>query len=321
MKRLIILVLLLLPDFALAETAAKTNDLDALIAGIGTSDPAELSKMTFFELNFLKNAVFSAKGYAYAKDRQWLYDYFYQPGRKGKQTNCLFDLSGDVFPNPDTNKPFEIDTNMEAAIAKVQVALFRKLKDFRKAGEIYRKVDEEYQEHVTFYQKLYPHYRLTQTKVTITIFNRKLYYEKTQSDTGTPESRVYYPPVLTDLIDSIKREDAGYRRLLSLIERERDFDESELLGIYAGGVELLRNCIEARHGKPFDGPLGWQIEQLIGTHSVDSAYNRDELDWSVKHRLETLDRVIQKMNKSGIGDLPPNLLQKGMSVTAYTVGC
>lgn len=275
----------------------RAASLDSLVQSIATADNQQLSKMTFFELNILKNAIYSAKGFKYADDRQWLNEYFY--GNNSKlETNSseLWDLSKYDFPSPVSGAQFKTNPVMEKAIANIRVALFKKIKLLDNASTINLTITNNYGNHYIKYTQL-PNGKWTGQY--LRIFGRKI--------------KIH----VGNYRESLSREAQGYRCLLDIIETKRDFDACELLGVYVGSVVMLKNIIEAQNGKIFDGIMGWEISQLAGITPSNAQYDENKLDEKTKMKLKVLETIIKKMTSSGIGDVPAQFKNQGITVDLY----
>lgn len=271
--------------FASVAWSQNKSPLD-LIPQIAEANNQDLSKLTFFEINILKNAIYSAKGYKYADDRQWLYEYFYRPRSKTTVPGSgPWDLSGYSFPDPASGVEFKFDPTMEKAIANIRVALYRKISSYPSVKEVDQAIDRDYNQH---FQKGY-----------FIILGRKI-IRPTQ-----------------EYKESIRREAHGYFNIAQLSQSDEAFDASELLGVYVGSVVLLKNIIEAKHGKIFDGITAWEITQRIGVTPQDQQYDEAKLPPEVKAKLQILDSVIKKISQSAIGDLPEQFKKGAITVDAY----
>ena len=256
-------------------TSCSTPEMK-LVNKIADAENQELSQLTFFEINILKNAIFSLSGYRYAGDRPWLYEYFYN--YKGEEkSSAEWDMSMYSFPHPDTVQEFKIDKKMKRAIANVRVALYNKIRSYKDINAIDRALENEYKNHGG------------------KIFGRSI-------------------KTFKDFSESLQREIHGYNRIVSIIDNDSNFDACELLGVYMGSVVLLKNIIEAKNGKTFRSTLGWEISQLVGITPKQEQYDRNKLPDIVKSKLLILDTVIKKMKYSGMGDLPKEFKKDKMSI-------
>jgi hypothetical protein len=292
--RALLMFLLILSFSALAPVPAQSSDLDSLVQSIASATTQDLSSLSFFELNILKNAIFSSKGFKYAKDRIWLFSYFY--GKKSKMEKHLparWDLGKYDFPKPIKGDQFATDSVMEKAIANVRVALYKKIRGFQNVQNADSALDREYQAHCT----------IKEFANGLEIFGRKI--------GGGLQFK-----------ESIKREIHGYRCILSIIDENRGFDACELLGVYVGSVAMLKSVIQAQNGKSFDGTLGWEISQLAGVTPKSEKYDESKLPDSVKSKIKLLDAVMQKIANSEIGDVPEQFRNRGnLADINYIEGC
>ena len=290
-----IFVFLLCSTVSLAEDKSLTD----LVKKIGATGNSELSSLDFFELNILKNSIYSAKGYQYATDREWLYSYFYKPEKEKSLLSVLlrnkWDLRDYSFPAPKKGDQFKIDKDMEKAIANIRVAIYKKIRSYKSLSEVDKEIDTE----ISFYN-------VTDNRF---IFGRAI--------GGVGDTNV------NRFGESIRREVHGYKCVINIIDKNANFDACELLGVYLGSVVLLKNIIEAQNGKIFGGVTGWEISQLVGVTSNDTEYDPNNLPQNVRSKLQMLDNIIQKMTQSGIGDLPVELKDnsENISLAAYFEGC
>jgi hypothetical protein len=267
----------------------RAGSLDSLIQSIAAADNQQLSKLTFLELNILKNAIFSAKGFKYADDRTWLNEYFYGINIKIDSLKFQNQSKSDSLVLLEQSIGVWNLPVMEKAIANVRVALFKKIKSFNNSSSIDATISNDFGRH---------HFIATR-KVGLIIMGRViLHYGGEYSS-------------------SLCREAQGYRCLLDIIETKRDFDACELLGVYVGSVVMLKNIIEAQNGKIFDGTMGWEISQLAGITPRNEHYDENNLDIKVKLKLILLDTIIKKMTNSGIGDVPAQFKNEGINVDLY----
>jgi hypothetical protein len=275
--------------------ALEEDGLAKLVKKIGATNNSELLALSFFELNILKNSIYSAKGYQYAGDRGWLDDYFYNPFHAQRdvkdddKSKTKWDLSEYSFPEPQKDVVFQIDKDMEKAITNVRVALFKKVKSYKSLTD----VDIEIKHEIASYQQEKNQF----------IFGRKISY-------------------ISEFGDSIRREAHGYKCLMNLIDSDQSFDACELLGIYVGSVVLFKNILEAKNGKIFSGVSGWEISQIVGVTPQDTQYDPQKLPQKVKQKIQVLNSIIQKMTRSGIGDVPKDLKDSTENLSIqYYEGC
>ena len=248
---------------------------NSLVKKIANTPNAELASLTFFELNILKNAVFSLQGYKYAEDRKWLYSYFYRYHgtiKEGSKWNLNLE-----YPTPESVE-FKFDKNMKKAVANVRIAMFKKIRDIGDINQIDNLIDKEYKNHNG------------------SIFDRTIIYG--------PEFK-----------ESIRREVHGYNRIINIIDTKSNFDPSELMGVYIGSLVLLKQVIEAQNGKIHGGVLGWEISQLTNITPGTDEYDFTNLPATEKEKIKTIDKVIDMVKNSGIGDIPEVLRSKEIKMS------
>jgi len=250
--------------------SCKQEEETSLVKKISNTPNAELVSMTFFELNILKNSVFSLQGYKYADDRKWLYSYFYT-NKDTTKTNEKWDLNL-KYPEPESVE-FKFDDDMKKAVANVRIAMFNKIRSIGDINQIDELIDKEYNKHNGY------------------IFGRKIKYE-------------------SEFKESIRREVHGYNRIITIIDTRSSFDASELMGVYIGSLVLLKQVIEAQNGKVQGGILGWEISQLTEITPSSNEYNVTKLPTAEKEKIMTINKVIEMVKNSGIGDIPDELKNK-----------
>lgn len=282
------LLILFIPAIGQAET------LDDLIQRIASANNQELSKLTFFELNILKNAIYSSRGFKYADDRPWLYEYFYSDKSKIKQPKAInqWHLSQYDFPKPDPRIEFKIDQQMEKAVTNIRVAIYKKIKSFKDINQIDQEVNGEL---------------------------KKFVYSDDEGREGVRILGRSFEIYAFEFKESIRREVHGYNCILNIINDPSQFDPAELLGVYVGSIALLKNIIEAQNGKIFDGIMGWEISQLTGVTPKNEKYDENKLPVEIKNKLKLLDDTIKKMTQSDIGDIPEQF--KNSVRVDYLEGC
>jgi len=289
-------------------SAGQKKDPSILVIRLKNASLEDLKKLSFLELNALKNAVYASKGYRFADDRPWLQELFcpeitaarieaYQnegsdgdsPAPHMPDANELawyasmrgqtrWNLDEYAFPGcRDGDQP---DDDQKKALANIRIATFKKIagiNDINEADHVF--LDSEMTE--------------------------KIYQNMTILIMGRPVELPLYQGVARE---SILRDVHGYAQLLKMITNaEKDFDAMELLGLYAGDILFLRNVIEAKYGKPIAGVLGWEISQLIGITEKKPNYEPKELPMKIQIKLQILDDIVQKIMQSDLNDVPKEL--------------
>jgi len=281
-------------------TGADTSD--PALESEGTVDPAmlveriketsvdELVKLPFYQLNILKNAVFASKGYDFADDRPWLNGFFCYPNelivdigaRIRKDTP--WDLQKYKFPSCSESGDF--DEHQEKALANIRIATFRKISELRHMYKVDFALNNEFNS-------------IPEQNGVIWVLGKPL------TMYGEYEDEFY--DIRPSWRESMRRDLNGYSKLIRLISSHDKIDAMELLGLYAGDIVFLRNIIEAKHGKAFSGVLQWEIGQLIGITNQDPDYDIKKLPVDVQVRLEMLDDIVRKIQRSGLNDIPSAL--------------
>ena len=293
----------------------------ALVKKIRDASVAELQKLSFVELNLLKNAVYAAKGYKFAEDRQWLNLMFCHqdleqdaadrkltvsvnssllPKSMMKQADDSHAWDLGLYEFPPCKEGDAIDEDQMKAAANIRVAMFKKIEALRsmeKVDEVLKKENVELQ---------------SSLGNSVVMGRKSFTYEEPSLDGG--------PDLITienyslAWYESILREIHGYNRMLQLMKKVDNFDAMELLGIYVGDIRFLSNVIEANHGKPFQGVLGWEISQIVGVTNTRADYDRKQLPISVQVKLQLLDEIMQKIINSDLNDIPESLKGKSIDV-------
>lgn len=316
------LLLAALPVFAdQPPTVSVKKEPAALVKKIRDASVAELQKLTFVELNLLKNAVYAAKGYKFAEDRQWLNLMFCHqdevlaleerestvsvnssllPKRMLKQADDSKVWNLGLYEFPVCKEGAAIDEEQMKAVANIRVAMFKKIESHKSADkmdEVLKKENGDLQ---------------ASLKRSIVMGRKAFTYEEQSFDGG--------PDIITielygqSWYESILRETHGYNRMLQLMKKGDDFDAMELLGLYVGDIRFLKDVIEARHGKPFQGVLGWEISQIIGITEIKADYDPKQLPLPVQVKLQLLDEIMQKILNSDLNDIPASLKGKSINV-------
>jgi hypothetical protein len=289
-------------------SAGQKKDPGILVIRLKNASLEDLKKLSFLELNALKNAVYASKGYKFADDRPWLQELFcpeitaarieaYQnegsdedsPAPRVPDANELAwyaSMRGqtrwnlDEYAFPGCRDGGQLDDDQKKALANIRVATFKKiagLNDINKVDHVF--LDREMTGKV--YQK-----------VTILIM-------------GRPVELSLYQGIARE---SILRDVHGYAQLLKMIANvEKDFDAMELLGLYAGDIIFLRNIIETKYGKSTSGVLEWEISQLIGVTEKKQNYDPKDLPVKIQVKLQVLDDIVRKIMQSDLNDVPKEL--------------
>jgi hypothetical protein len=316
----VLTLLLLAPAISFAADAPKLaakRDPMELVRKIRDARVADLQKLSFFELNILKNAVFAAKGYKFAEDRQWLNTIFCNsyteqttvsansalvPKRMMRQVeDTNWNLGTYNFPGCFEGEA--IDEDQMKAVANVRIALFKKIEKLGSMQNIDAAIADEY-------MKLKP------SLESLVIMGRRTHsVEDTSeySDDGEPHEFT-----INDFSDrwreSILREVHGYNRMQQIIKSGGNFDAMELLGLYVGDIRFLSDMIEAQNGKQFQGVLGWEISQILGITETKADYDRSKLPVPVQVKLQLLEEIMQKIINSDLNDIPDSLQNKSIEL-------
>lgn len=269
-------------------TAAAAGDArppaSALVARLRDTPVAELERLNFVELNALKNAVYAASGYVFAEDRPWLRSVFCEEGAAPAPASAPA-LALARYQFPPCQEGGELDDAARKALANLRVATFRRLGGAPGAGALERAVAADFR-------------------------------AAGKDGKGVLAGRGVPLEAFTAWQRSLTRDLAGYRRLRQLVDQPGSFDAMELLGLYAGDVILLRALIEARHGKPLTGTLAWEAQQLLGVGEPRPDYDPARLPIEIQTKLQILDDVLQRIQRSDVNDLPPRLKGKRLDFTA-----
>lgn len=300
----------------------------ALVKKIRDASVGELQKLSFVELNLLKNAVYSAKGYKFAEDRQWLNLMFCHqdaeedaadrnstvsvnssllPKRMMKQADDSHVWNLGLYEFPPCKEGGAIDGEQMKAVANIRVAMFKKiegLKSIENVDEVLKKENIELQ---------------SSLKRSVVMGRKSFTYEEA-SDFGEP-GLITIETYSQQWYESILRETHGYNRMLQLMKKGDNFDSMELLGLYVGDIRFLSDVIEARHGKPFQGVLGWEISQIIGITETRADYDPKQLPLPEQVKLQLLGEIMQKIINSDLNDIPASLKGKSIDlIKAYDTG-
>ncbi len=281
-----------------AQTAAQKKDPRELVGRIKNASVEELKKLSFLELNFLKNAVYASKGYKFADDRQWLNEFFCGRTYKAKKgtvaavrsaiTSWISQLKKetswdlDIFAFPPCAEGGTLDSDQMKALANIRVALFKKVESFGNINAIDAALDAEFE-------------KVPKKSNYAWILGKPM------------SSGVFWLSK-----QSMRRDIHGYNRMLYLIKNPQSFDAMELLGLYMGDLIFLRQTIEARHGKPFSGVLGWEISQMIGVGESKNDYHPRKLPIELQVKLQVIDDIIQKILRSDLDNIPAALKNKSI---------
>ncbi len=249
-----------------------------LVARIRDTPVAELEKLSFLDLNVLKNAVFASTGYVFAEDRPWLRAIFCARGDATPAPAAAPGLSPAAYRFPECKEGGELGDAHRKALANLRVATFKRIARYETAGALDQAVTSD----------CHPLWSADFPLL------------------SASASRELAPRWEA----SLRRDMAGLRRLRQLVDKPGGFDAMELLGLYAGDVLFLRTLIEAQHGKPLTGTLAWEAQQLLGVVEARSDYDPAKLPIEVQTKLQVLDDVIQKIQRSDVNDLPARLKGK-----------
>ncbi|MHB8845156.1 MAG: hypothetical protein ACYC7L_10470 [Nitrospirota bacterium] len=281
-----------------ASPTSQKKDPKELVIRIKNTSVEDLKKLSFLELNILKNAVYAAKGYKFADDRPWLNQIFCeQRYRKVKKSGlaagraaleswasklrgqAAWDL--DAYEFPACKDAGVLDADQMRALANIRMALFKKIDSL---GSI-RAIDSTLDNEITGLQKQGDF---------VWILGK-----------AVPMCTAEYC-----MQDNTRRELHGYNRLLQLVKNVENFDAMELLGLYTGDILFIRSILEAKYGKPHEGVLSWEISQLVGVTERKAGYDPKKLPVNVQVLLQMLDDVVQKIVQSDLNDVPASFKGK-----------
>ena len=304
-RMLLLAMVILGPQQASSQTPGtqgvqKKADPTGLIIRLKNTSVEELRKLTFLELNLLKNAVYASKGYVFAEDRPWLNQAFcekrYRNVKKGRiatgraaVNDWMAKLRGqarwdlDAYEFPPCKEGEALDADQMKALANIRVALFKKIDAL---GAI-KTIDETLDSEINGLQKQGEFAWILGKAVPLCDINYCFQ-------------------------DSTRRELHGYNRLMKLIKNVEQFDTMELLGLYTGDILFIKSVIEAKYGKSHDGVLSWEISQLVGITERKADYDPKKLPVSVQVIIQMLDDVTEKILRSDLQDAPASL--KGKSI-------
>lgn len=291
--------------------ASRTKDPRQLVIRLKNASLEDLKKLSFIELNTLKNAVYASKGYRFADDRPWLQELFCPEVKEARLASYRFgndeeDGEGESAPHQPDGKELEwlasmrvqakwnlneyafpgcregsqLDEDQKKALANIRIANFKKIAIINNMNEIdHAYLDRE--------------------------MSTKMYQHMHISILGKPLALSLYQGRARE---SILRDVHGYAQLWNMISNvDKDFDAMELLGLYAGDIIFLRNIIEAKYGKPTSGVVGWEISQLIGIPEIKQNYDPKKLPIKIQLKLQVLDDVVLKIMNSDLNDVPKEL--------------
>ncbi len=324
---------------------AQNRDPMELVQKISESSVEELAKLSFLELNLLKNAAYAANGYEFAEDKLWLRNFFcgdlygvehiyvgeddlnldnykdreipedvkdalesirkknasLRAWRGTLSNNSGYDLS--LYEFPSCEKAGEIKELQKLAAANVRIAIIKKVEAY--TGKLENlSAGMRIPEHANTYYSLGKLFPIGDVE---------------HSWDGGGDS---YQPYMRSWEMSLKRELMGVNQLVKLMHRLDNFDQMELLGLYAGDIALLKNIIEAKHGKPFQGVPGWEVSRLIGVTDVNPDYDPKQLPVEVQVRIQLLEETIKKILRSDVSDLPKELQEGTIEITDwYPAAC
>jgi len=273
--------------------SVKTKkDPRELVLRLKNARVEELKNLSFLELNVLKNAVYASKGYKFADDRPWLNEMFCgkqkkikkKPAKVQASPNGNAELSSPVKENswdldayafPACNESGPLDEDQKKAIANTRVALFKKIESLGGIREVDRNLNLELHD-----------------------------FASKQGTAGLLGKRVSEEALLAFGDISLRRDLHGINRMLEIIKEGEDFDAMELLGLFMGDIVFLRNTIEAKHGKSFRGVQEWEISQIVGITEKKSNYDPKKLPAQVQQKLDLLEEIAVKIQRSGLNDIP-----------------
>ena len=278
---------------------AQKRDPRELVIKLKNASVADLEKLSFLELNLLKNAVFASKGYKFADDRPWLNEVFCGGPKKiakkksAKKTApsaqatesaaILSDLSGNpwnlnayVFPVCRESGP--LDEDQKKAIANTRVATMKKLQTLGSIAEVDNTLNREVAPNGP-------------SKGPVLILGKEISFNS----------------LLEFGYVSMRRDLHGMNRMLRIIKTPEDFDSMELLGLFMGDIIFLKNVIEAENGKSFPGVQGWEISQLIGVVEQKASYDVTALPVAAQRRIQQLEDIALKIQRSDLNDIPASL--------------
>lgn len=286
-------------DSLMSESGVKHNFIQDL-----TEMPVySLQKLGFFELNFLKNAIYAANGYKFASDRPWLVFYFCEGDTSHRlavaPSNHKWLFSEYKFPPCGSGG--NINSTHSQILAKLRVALIRKIRAFDNIEMADEQLKKEMEEQ-----------------------SRKLsdLLMELNKDEDDALARPELPFSFEMLTESLYRELHGYNRLLIVANNYEKIDYMELLGVYAGDLLLLKELIEAKNGKQVKGVLGWEVNEIL---SGDKNYNKDakpeKLSIQAQVALQMIDEIILKLQRSKMNDIPEALRKRpDMQLSPYEAG-
>lgn len=289
---------------------AKMRAPRDLVALLESASIEELQKLSYTELNILKNAVFASRGYVFADDRPWLnlffcgnayfsrhkrlfqklvrfaaveinqftgdaYEGFLRDQVGEAFRTSTWDLREYAFPPCKDSGP--LDEHQQKAIANLHVAVLKKIES---SGS---------------------------TEAIDSALMRDMSGRKCGYYSSIILGKVLRSEVLDAFEISLRRDLHGYYRLMKLIKHVKDFDSMELLGLYAGDIIFLKNMLEAQQGKPFSGVLGWEISQIIGVTEKRPDYDPQQLPQAIQEKLKSLDDIVGKIMRSDLNDIPASL--------------
>jgi len=286
------------------QSPPQKKDAKELVLRIKNASVEELKKLSFLELNFLKNAVYASKGYRFADDRPWLNQIFCEQRWKGVKKKGLSALQAkidswtsqlrkdapwnlDVYAFPSCREGGELDQEQMKALANIRVALFKKIDSLGAIAAIDARLSDEIK-------------RLPREGEFVWMLGKAV-------------------PLCTAggcVEQSVRRELHGYNRLLQLIKNTANFDAMELLGLYMGDILFVRYVIEAKYGRPFDSVLGWEISQIIGVTEKKADYDAKKLPVNIQVVLQLLDGIVQNILQSDLSDVPASL--RGKKIEFFT---
>lgn len=308
-----------------AKKAEKKNPKELVLRIKGASID-ELQKLSFFELNILKNAVYASKGYEFAEDRPWLRQIFCVEAKREVKKAAEKRKKAEEATNDKKELPAA--TSAEAELNRLKQGtkksdLVNLRKDAKFDLEAYAfpglcreggQIDEDQIQavaniRVAIFKKIESLKSVQEIDKTLDNEFLKMPWDGVSLwvlGKTIPYKIIYMPSAHL----SLRRELHGYNRMLQLIKNVEDFDPMELLGLYLSDVMFLRNVIEAKYGKEYPGVLGWEISQISGIAIKKKDYDPKQLPIQIQVKLQMLDEITQKILKSGINDVPASLRNK-----------
>lgn len=278
---------------------AQKRDPRELVIRLKDTSIEDLKKLSFLELNLLKNAVFASKGYKFADDRPWLNEVFCGGAKKkavkkkaakkplevvvGENRVPVTDMTGsswnlNAYAFPACRESGPLDEDQKKAIANTRVATMKKLESLGSIAEVDNTLNREVAPNGPY-------------KGPVLILGKEISFNS----------------LLEFGYVSMRRDLHGLNRMLRIIKKPEDFDSMELLGLFMGDIIFLKNVIEAENGKSFPGVQGWEISQLIGVVEQKANYAVKTLPAEAQQRIQKLEDIAVKIQRSDLNDIPASL--------------